>query len=166
MPRRKRTQEEAMLVARRKEDERRELAAMMLADSVVMTDVEVAARYGKSTDTVGNYRAQLATDPLLAGMVAARLEERRKAWAGEVPAVLREAMTTIMTIARNIRTDPTWQKNPGALKEVTGAFEVVAKVKLANDVLNARIPRGRGEDGGQTAGDAAGGDGDSAGLVA
>lgn len=146
MPRKKQTPEEAARLTRLKEDERRELAAMMLVDSVFETDAKAAERYGKSADTVGRYRQLLATDPVLRGMVDSRIAERRAAWAEKLPESLAAGLDTIRAMFTNIRTDPVFKSNPGAIKEVSEAVYRVAEIELTLRTLHVGTPRQNSEE--------------------
>lgn len=151
--------EERSQKERKKEDEKRELMATVLADSVFAKDKEVAAKYGIDEKTVQNYRRRLASDPLLRGVFDSKIAALEAGWVREMPRALREGLETQRAITRNLRDDPDFQANPGALKEVAQANLAVAEIYLTwLSVKNGagNTPSQGREEQGQVRGDGAG----------
>ncbi len=124
---------------RKKEDERRELAATVLFECGFATDESVAERYAITIRTVTNYRRQLASDPLLRGVLASRREAFEREWAARMPEALVRAINIVERISEAMANDPTFKANPLALEKAAEAFKTIAEVYITNRFLDARF---------------------------
>ncbi len=124
-----------------------DFAATLLLEAVYSTDEDACKKYGASERTLQRYRVRLATDPILAGIVATKKAEFDRAWADEVAGALRQGLRTIRRICKKVEDDPQAHKNPIMLEKVAGAVKIVADVEMTGRVIDARIPKTDGQPG-------------------
>ena len=123
---------------------RYDLAASVLIDAVFTTDEQACKKYGVSLRSLQRWRRQLADgDPNLAGFVATKKAAWDAAWAGELPAMLREVQQTIRGLMTEIRSSVPLRESPmmlvTALERAAGAYRLFADVYYTGRVIDARL---------------------------
>lgn len=115
------------------------LHAIVLAEAAWLGDEVACEKYGISRRTLQRIRRSAGTD--LALMQALEVKKRlfEKRWLEDLDSSIGAAIRTVRVCADEVAKDSRAAKNPQIIKELAGAIKLLADVKLANRVIDARL---------------------------
>lgn len=116
-----------------------DVRAVLLAEAAWIGDEAACEKYGVSKRSLQRFRRQAGTDMALMQALEAKRKAFEARWLEDLDLSLGEAIRTIRVCALEVAKDPKSAKNPAIIKELAGSIKMLADVKLANRVIEARL---------------------------
>lgn len=116
-----------------------DIKPIILAEAAWLGDQTACEKYGISLRSLQRLRRSVGTDVALLQSLEAKKRLFEKRWLEELDSSIGAAIRTIKTCADAVAADPRASKNPAVIHEIAGAVKLLADVKLANRVIDARL---------------------------
>lgn len=116
-----------------------DLRAVILAEAAWIGDDSACDKYGITKRTLQRIRRRSGTDVALMQALEVKKRAFERRWLEDLDGTIGAAIRTVRVCAEEVAKDPRSAKNPAIIKELAGAVKLLADVKLANRVIDARL---------------------------
>jgi DNA-binding Lrp family transcriptional regulator len=123
-------------------------AASVLADATVLSDRDVAKKYGIHRNTVLNYRKRLETDEALRQAYASKIAliKSSETWESMVPDALKAGLRAMMECF-----DALDRSDPDSLEAIVKSLSAISEIRITLDMIQTKTDdrKDRAQDAGE-----------------
>lgn len=116
-----------------------DIRAAILTEAAWAGDLVTCEKYGIVQRTLQRWRRAITYDDALAEAIAEKKKAFEKRWLDDLDLSLGQAVRAVGACARAVEADPKACKNPAIIHELAVAVRLLADVKMASKVIDARL---------------------------
>lgn len=118
---------------------RPDIRAAILLEAAMLGDEPAATKFGVGVRSIQRWRRSVGVDEILSAEIESKKKIFEERWLSDLDITIGKAIRTVGSAVDSIALDPKTARNPELLHEVVQAVRILADVRLATKVIDARL---------------------------